>query len=152
MQRLERILTQTAAPKVPEWPSYNNFCKVTQTPHFRKKCKGGTKENFSRIAQKVALASKGRNHSGANGIILLLVCTYSANTRKDFGAKSGSKRARMAKFWQFRQRHPKPSFSEKMQRGDQEKFFKNRPKSSSRLKGLKALWCKWHYPLISMPL
>ena len=39
-----------------------------------------------------------------------------------------------------------------MQRGDQEKFFKNRPKSSSRLKGLKALWCKWHYPLISMPL
>ena len=39
-----------------------------------------------------------------------------------------------------------------MQRGDQEKLFKNRPKRSPRLKGLKALWRKWHYPLISMHL
>ena len=47
-------------------------------------------------------------------------------------------------------RSPKPAFSEKVQRGDQGKFFKNRPKSSPRLKGPKALWRKWHYPLISM--
>ena len=46
--------------------------------------------------------------------------------------------------------HPKPAFSKKVQRGEQEKFFKNRPKSSPRLKGLKALWRKWHYPPISM--
>ena len=39
-----------------------------------------------------------------------------------------------------------------MQRGDQEKFFKNRPKSRPRLKRLKALWRKWHYPPISMHL
>ena len=57
-QRLENILAQKAAPKVPEWPSYGNFCKVTQNPHFLKKCKGGTKRNFSKIAQKVALALK----------------------------------------------------------------------------------------------
>ena len=50
----------------------------------------------------------------------------------------------------FLQGHPKPEFSEKVQRGDQGKFFKNRPKSSPRLKGLKALWRKWHYPPISM--
>ena len=35
---------------VPEWPSYGNFCKVTQNPHFLKKYKGGTKGNFSKIA------------------------------------------------------------------------------------------------------
>ena len=58
----------------------------------------------------------------------------------------------MAKLWQFRQGHPKPAFSEKVQRGDQGKFFKNRPKSSPRLKGPKALLPKWHYPLISMQL
>ena len=52
-------------------------------------------------------------------------------------------------FWPL---HPKPAFSEKVQRGDQGKFFKNRPKSSPRLKGPKALWRKWHYPLISMHL
>ena len=75
-QRLEKILAQTAALKVPEWPSYINFRKVTQNPHFLKKCKGETKGNF----------------------------------------------------------------------------FKNRPKSSHRFKGLKALWHKWHYPPISMHL
>ena len=58
----------------------------------------------------------------------------------------------MTKLWQFLQGHPKPAFSEKVQRGDQGKFFKNRPKSSPRLKGPKALWRKWHYPLISMHL
>ena len=58
----------------------------------------------------------------------------------------------MAKLWQFPQGHKKPAFSEKVQMGDQEKFFKNRPKTKSRLKGPKALWRKWHYPLISMHL
>ena len=58
----------------------------------------------------------------------------------------------MAKLWQFLQGLPKPAFSQKVQRGDQVKFFKNRPKSSLRLKGSKALWRKWHYPLISMLL
>ena len=65
VQRLEMILAETAAPKVPEWPSYNIFCKVTQNPHFLKKCKRGNKGNFSKIAQKVALVWKAQKHSGA---------------------------------------------------------------------------------------
>ena len=54
--RLENILAQNAVPKMPEWQSYGKFRKVTQNPHFLKKSKGGTKQNFSKIAQKVALA------------------------------------------------------------------------------------------------
>ena len=50
------------------------------------------------------------------------------------------------------ERSPKTAFSKKVQRGDQGKFLKNGTKSSSRLKGLKALWRKWHYPLVSMHL
>ena len=50
VQRLETILVQNASPKVQEWQSYGNFRKVTQNPHFQKKCKGGTKGNFSQIA------------------------------------------------------------------------------------------------------
>ena len=46
VQTLENILAQTAAPNVPEWPSYGNFRKVTQNLHFRKKSKGETKRNF----------------------------------------------------------------------------------------------------------
>ena len=67
---MEKILAQKAVPKGPEWPSYGNLGKVTQNPHFLKKCKGGTKGNFSKIAQKVALVWKAQKHSGANGIIL----------------------------------------------------------------------------------
>ena len=70
VQRLDKILAQKTAPKVPERRSYGNFCKVTQNPHFLKKYKGGTKGNFSKITQKVALPSKTQQHSGANGIIL----------------------------------------------------------------------------------
>ena len=58
----------------------------------------------------------------------------------------------MAKILQFLQGHPKPAFSEKVQKGDQGKFFKNRPKGCPRWKGPKAVWRKWHYPLISMHL
>ena len=68
--------SKQAASKVPEWPRYGNLGKVTQNPHFLKKCK----------------------------------------------------------------------------RGDEEKFFKDRPKNSPHLKGPTALWPKWHYPLISMQL
>ena len=58
----------------------------------------------------------------------------------------------MAKLWQFLQGHPKPAFPETVQMGDHGKCFKNHPKSSPRLKRPKALWRKWHYPLIIMHL
>ena len=75
MQRLEKIFAQTAALKVPEWPSYGNSRKVTQNPHFLKKCKGGTKGNFSKIAQKVAFVWKAQKHCAVSGIIPELVCS-----------------------------------------------------------------------------
>ena len=75
VQKLEMTLALTTAPKVPEWPSYGNFCKVTQNPHFLKKSKGGTKGNFSKITQKEAVVSEAQKHFGANGIILQLVCS-----------------------------------------------------------------------------
>ena len=49
---LEKILAQRAALKVPEWPSYGNSRRVTQNPHFLKKCKWGTKGNFSKNCPK----------------------------------------------------------------------------------------------------
>ena len=56
----------------------------------------------------------------------------------------------MTKLWQFSQSEQIPAFSKKVQREDQRKFFKNRLKSSPRLKGQKGLWRKWQYPLNSM--
>ena len=126
--RLQKIFSKTAALKVPEWPSYGNFCKVTQNPHFLKKCQGGTKGNFSKIAQKDALVEKAQKQSGANGIILYIVSSLSAKTGEDLAANSGSKSAQIANLWQFWQGLPKPAFSEKVQTRDQLKFSKNRPK------------------------
>ena len=68
--KVENILAQTAAPNVLEWPSYSNFRELIQKPHFLKKCKRGTKGNFSQIVQKVNLVSKAEKHSFANSIIL----------------------------------------------------------------------------------
>ena len=51
----EKDLSAKKTPKVPEWPSYVNFCKVTQNPFFLKKCERGTKRNFLKIAQKANL-------------------------------------------------------------------------------------------------
>ena len=149
----KRFWRKKGLQRAPEWPSYNNFRKVSQNLHFfLKKCKEGTKGRVSKIAQKVAHVWKAQKHSGANNIILYLVCAWSAKTAKDFGAKSGCKSARMAKLWQFLQGHPKAPFSKKVQRGDQRKFFKNRPKSCSPFKNPTALWRKWHYPVNSMRL
>ena len=71
---------------------------------------------------------------------------------KILAQKTGSKSSWMTKLWQFWQGHQKPAFSEKVQRGNQGKFLKNRPKSSTRFEGARALWHKWHYPLISAHL
>ena len=70
LQRLEKILAHKAALRLPEWPSYGNFCKVTLNPHFLKKCKEGSKKNVSKFDQKVALVWMAQKHTGANGIIL----------------------------------------------------------------------------------
>ena len=66
--------------------------------------------------------------------------------------KSCSKGARTAKLRQFSEGHPKPAFSEKVQRGDHRKFFINRRRIRACLKRLKAPWRKWHYPSYSMHL
>ena len=67
---MEKILAETADPKVTEYPSYGSFRKVNQNPHFLKKWKRGAKGNFSNIAQKVVLVWKAQKHSDENGIIL----------------------------------------------------------------------------------
>ena len=55
------------------------------------------------------------------------------------GQKSASKSSLTIKLLQFWQGHPKPAFSETVQRRGQGKFSKNRPKSSHSLKDIKAL-------------
>ena len=50
--RLEKILAQNAAPKVPEWQSYGKFRKVTLNPHFSEKEERGHQGKFFKNRQK----------------------------------------------------------------------------------------------------
>ena len=129
------------------------FSQRHPRPAFSEKVQRGDQGKFFKNRPKSSLRLKGPKALCRKWHYLRtsMLLSY-ALTGQDFGAEGGSKSARTAKLWQFLQGHPKPAFSEKVQREDQAKFFKNRPKSSPRLKGPKALWRKWHYPLIRMHL
>ena len=124
VQRLEKILAHKAAPKVPEWPSYGNFCKVTQNPHFLKKCKGGTKGNFQKSPKKQPSFERPKSTLAQMALSCNQYALKVQRLEKILWRKSCSKSARTAKLRQFSQGHPKPAFSEKVQRGDQGKFSK----------------------------
>ena len=55
-------------------------------------------------------------------------------------------------YGKFRKVTLNPHFSEKVESGDQGKFFKNRKKKSPGLKNPKALWRKLNYTLIKINL
>ena len=138
MQRLELILAQTTALKVPGSPSDGNFLQGHPKPAFCEKVQGEDKGKFF----KNRLKSKSR----LNGRKALLRKGYYPKTSMLLRCKDCKRfwrRWRLQTLRQFLKGHPKPAFSEKVQRGDQGKCFKNRPKSSHRLKGPKALWSKW---------
>ena len=69
---------------------------------------------------------------------------------KILAQKAASKVPEWQSYGKFRKVTLNPHFSEKEERGDQGKFFKNRHKSSPCLKGPKALWRKLNYTLIKM--
>ena len=72
--------------------------------------------------------------------------------KKILAKKAAPKLPESPRYGNLRKVTQDPHFLKKGQMGDQGKFFKNRPKNSPHLKGPKALWHKWHYPVISMHL
>ena len=124
MQRLDKVFPQTAAQKVPEWPSYNNFRKVTQNPHFLKKCKRGTNRNFSKIAKKDALALKAQKNSRPDRIILWFLCSESAKTGHNLGAHSAPKVPEWPSYGNFCKVTPNPHFLRKCKGGTKRNLSK----------------------------
>ena len=113
MQRLKTSLAQKAAPKRPEWPSYNNFRNVTQDPHFLKK-----------IAQKVAIVWKAQKHTGASGIILSFVRYESANTGKLLAQTAAPKGPEWPSYSKFFEVIQNPHFLKKCKGGTKGNFSK----------------------------
>ena len=124
MQSLETILAQTAALKVPEWPSYGNFRKVTQNPHFQKKYKGETKRSFSKIAQKVALASMGQQHSAQMSLSSKLYPLITQRLEKILGQKAAPKLPECLSYGNYRKVTQNPHFLKKCKGGTKGDFSK----------------------------
>ena len=150
--RLNKILAQKPVPKLPKWPSCSNFCKVTQTRVFPKSAKAGPREIFKKSPKKLTSIKRPKSTLEE----MALSCnSYAIQVRglKTILAKNAVPKVHeWPSYGNFCNVTKKPAFSEKVQTGDQAKCFKNRPKSYPRLKEPKALWCKWHYPLISIHL
>ena len=128
------------------------FLQGHAKPAFSVKVQRGDQGKFFKNRSKSKPRLKGRKALLRKWYYPLIILHLRPKTGEDFRANSGFKSARMAKLWQFSQGHQKPAFSKNVQRGDQEKFSKNCPKGCPRWKRPKALWRKWHYPLISMHL
>ena len=59
VKRMEMILAQTTAPKVPGWPSDGNFLQGHEKPAFSEKVQRGDQRNFSKNRPKGSLRLKG---------------------------------------------------------------------------------------------
>ena len=146
MQRLEKSFGEKYFSKSAQMAKLWQFSQRHRKPALSEKVQRGTKGYFSKIAKQVALPWKAQQHSGGNSIILWLLC----KDWRRLWRKTSLQKCPNGQVNAIFARSPKPAFPETLQTGDQRKFFKNRPKSSPCLKGPKALWRKWHYPLISM--
>ena len=152
MQRLENILTQKAALKVLEWPSYGNFCKVTQNPHFRKSAKGGLREIFQKSPKKKFSFERPKSTLAQVTLSFILYALKVQRPENILVQKADAKVPEWLSYRNSRKVTQNPHFLKKCKAGTKENFLKNGTKSSPFLKGLKALLRKWHYPLVSMHL
>ena len=126
------------------------FWQGHPNPAFSEKVQMGDQEKFFKSRPKSLPRLKRPTALWRKWYYPLITTQLWCKYWRRFCAKSGSKSAQMVKLWQFSQGHPKPAFSEKVPRGNQGQFFKNRPKSSPCFKGPKALWRRSHYPVIKM--
>ena len=112
---------------MPEWQSYGNFRKVTQNPHFQKKYKGETKRSFSKIAQKVALASMGQQHSAQMSLSSKLHPLITQRLEKILGQKAAPKLPEWESYGNYRKVTQNPHFLKKY-KGGTKRIFQKSPK------------------------
>ena len=126
------------------------FLEGHPKPAFSEKVQRGDQEKFFKNRPESSPRFNGPNPSGANVIIPKLHPLIMQRLKKILAQKAAPKLPEWPSYGNFGRVTPKSAFSKKRAKGDQGKFVKNRPKSSPRLKGAKAIWRKWHYLLISM--
>ena len=128
MQRLEKILEQKSGSKSSLKAKLFQYLQRNPKHEFSEKVQSGDQRKFFKNRPKNNPRLKGPKALAQNPLTSNLYALQVKRLEKILAQKSSSKTALMPKLLQFLQGHPKPSFSEKVQKEDQGKFFKNSPK------------------------
>ena len=147
MQGLEKILAQTAALRMPQWPSYANFCKVTQNPHFLKKWKTGHQGKFVKNRPKSSPGLKGPKAVLRKWHYLLISIHLKCKDWRRFKRKQRLKKWPNGQVMSIFGRSPKTRILRKSAKKRPREVFQKSPKKKFRFKEPTALWRKCHYPL-----
>ena len=150
MQRLEKILPQKAAPKLPERQSYGNFCKVTVNPQFSEKLQRGDQEKIFKNRPKSSSRFKGPRALWRKWHYPLISIHLNCKNWRRFTRKQRLQKCPNGQVIAILARSPKTRIFWKSAKGGPREIFQNRPKGCPRWKGPRALWRKWHYHLIKM--
>ena len=152
MQRLENILAQKAAPKSARMAKLWQFLQGHPKPAFSVKLQGIDQWKLFKNRPKSSPRFKGPKAHWRKWHYSLINTNLKCKDWKTFWCKQQLQKCLKGQVKAIFARSFKTRIFWKKANGGRGKFFKNRPKSSPRLKGPKALLCKWHYPLVSMHL
>ena len=129
------------------------FSQGHPKPAFSKKrANGGPREIFQKSPKKLPSLKKPKKSLKQMALSSNKYALIAPRLEKIMAQNASPKVQEWQSYGKFRKVTLNPHFSEKEERGDQGKFFKNRQKSSPCLKGPKALWRKLNYTLIKMHL
>ena len=128
------------------------FSQGHPKPSFSEKVQGGDYGKFFKNRLKSSLCLKGSKALWRKQHYPLISMHLKCKHWKGFWRKQRLQRCPNGQVMAIFGRSPKTRMFGKKQRGDQEKLLKNRPKSTPRYKGPRALWRKCHYPVICIHL
>ena len=124
VQRLEKILEQNASPKVPEWPSYGNFRKVTQTRTFWKSANGRRKDIFQKLPKKMPSFKRSKSTFAQIALSFYQYALKVQRLEKILAQNASPRVPEWPSYGNFRQVTQNPHFPKKFKGGTKGNFSK----------------------------
>ena len=118
----------------------------------KKKAKGRRRETFKKSPKKYPSLQRAKSTLAKMSLSSNLYPLILQRLENILAHKAALKVPEWPSYCKFCKVNQNPHILKKWKGGDQGNFFKDCPKSSHRLKGLKAHWRKWHFPLSSTHL
>ena len=132
--RLEKILAQKAAPKMPEWQSYCKSRKVTLNPHFSEKEERGHQGKFFKNRHKTSPCLKGPKALWRKLNYTLIKMHFKCKDYRIFWRKQPLQKCPNGQVLAIIARSPKTRIFWKSAKGGPREIFQKSPKKMPSLK------------------